>query len=787
MDAVHSAGVNNEPARARLTILGAVQGVGFRPFLYRLATGLGLRGWVSNFPGGVFVEVEGNRDVVERFIVRIDGEKPPRSFIQGMETLWMIPAGFEKFEIRGSTTVGSKTALILPDIATCDECVREIFDPANRRYRYPFTNCTNCGPRFSIIEALPYDRVHTSMCGFEMCPECREEYENPYDRRFHAQPNACPLCGPRIELWNAQPEAGDLVKSGDQALADGAEAIRAGKILAVKGLGGFHLMCDARNDAAIRRLRELKHREEKPFAVMFPTLEEAQSLCRVSEIEKRLLRSPEAPIVLLRRNPVSNNQNSGISTVVAPGNPYLGVMLPYTPLHHLLMHALGFPVVATSGNRAEEPICTDENEAVKRLHSVADFFLVHNRPIVRHVDDSIVRVMAGREMVMRRARGFAPLPVGMSKPGAKSGAAAGISREYPVVLGVGAHLKNSVALGIGNQIFVSQHIGDLETGQAFHAFKTVVADLQRLHGVSAEVFALDAHPDYLSGKFARDAMDGDIVEVQHHHAHVLSCMIENELEGTVLGVAWDGSGFGMDGTIWGGEFLQVTGDRFERVAHFRTFRLPGGEAAVREPRRTAVSLLFELFGSRLIEMDEFDAVRSFSKVELRNLAAMLEQGLNSSVTSSAGRLFDAVAALLHLRLKSGFEGQAAMDLEFAAGEVETDRSYSFSLQDTGSPLILDWQPVIMEILADMRGGIPAGEVAAKFHNGLVDAIISVAQRIGQERVVLTGGCFQNKLLTENAVKKLSANGLQVFWHQRIPPNDGGIAAGQVAAVLQGRA
>ena len=773
----------NEPARVRVTILGAVQGVGFRPFLYRLATGLGLRGWAANFPGGVIAEVEGARSDAERFLLQIDADKPPHSFIQGMESRWMEPAGFDGFEIRPSTGGGAKTALIIPDIATCPECVLEIFDPANRRFQYPFTNCTHCGPRFSIIESVPYDRAGTSMRVFDMCPECRAEYENPADRRFHAQPNACPVCGPRLELWSGGPATSQRVAAaGPDALTGAVEAIRAGKILAVKGLGGFHLVCDARNDAVVRRLRKLKHREEKPFALMVPSVEAAGVLCQISKIEDRLLRSPESPIVLLRRQSKLKNQNSKISHQVAPGNPFLGVMLPYTPLHHLLMRALGFPVVATSGNLADEPICTDEHEAADRLNGIADLFLVHNRPIVRHVDDSIVRVIAGREMVMRRARGFAPLPVTAEDPGRNSKAVG--AQGNPVVLAVGAHLKNSVALGIGDQIFASQHIGDLETEPAFRAFKTVIADIERLHGVAPEIIAVDAHPDYISGKYARQTARVPVVEVQHHHAHVLSCMVDNGITGPVLGVAWDGSGFGTDGTVWGGEFLRVNGSRFERVAHLRTFRLPGGETAVREPRRSAVGMLYEIFGGDMRRIRETVPGRSFSQRELQTLTAMLEKKINAPVTSSAGRLFDAVAALLDLRQLAGYEGQAAQELEFAA-TTATDASGAgypvVLLENSAGPLILDWQPMITGILAEIGSSVSAGEISAKFHRWLVDSIIELARRVREPRVILTGGCFQNKYLTELAVDRLRAAGFHPYWHQRIPPNDGGIAAGQVAA------
>ena len=484
-------------ARLRITVRGAVQGVGFRPFIYRLATGAGLNGWVNNSAQGVLIEVEGPQTALEAFLLRLEGEKPPRSSIQSLEASWLDPVGYDGFEIRLSAASGAKTALVLPDIATCGDCLEEISDPQNRRYRYPFTNCTNCGPRFSIIELLPYDRANTSMRGFKMCWQCEAEYHDPQDRRFHAQPNACPLCGPQLELWDGKGRLLSPPANGGALLA-AAEAICQGQIVAVKGLGGFHLMVAAHEDQAVRRLRELKHREEKPFALMFPSLATIKAACEVCPLEERLLCSPEAPIVLLRRkHSALRSPHSALPDSLAPGNPSLGVMLPYTPLHHLLMSALGFPVVATSGNLCDEPICTDELDARQRLGGVADLFLVHNRPIVRHVDDSIARVMMGRELVLRRARGYAPLPVELRSPNAHRPPAMGDS-----VLAVGAHLKNAVALSVGSQVFISQHIGDLETNESFEAFQQVIADFQRLYDSRPALVAADEHPDYLSTKFA---------------------------------------------------------------------------------------------------------------------------------------------------------------------------------------------------------------------------------------------------------------------------------------------
>lgn len=738
-------------ARLKVTVRGAVQGVGFRPFVHRLATELGLAGWVNNGCNGVSIEVEGRRADVEIFLLRLPTEKPPRSFIQSLESSWLDAVNYKSFDIRPSDNSGARTTLILPDIATCADCLRDIFDPANRRHLYPFTNCTNCGPRFSIIEALPYDRCNTTMKQFALCPQCREEYENPTDRRFHAQPNACPVCGPHLELWDP---AGKILRARHDALLTAAQTLRDGAILAVKGLGGFHLMTDARNDAAVRRLRELKHREEKPFALMFPSLEAAAAACEISPLEERLLRAPESPIVLLRRKP-----SGSLSSALAPRNPYLGVMLPYTPLHHILARELGFPMVATSGNMSDEPICIHEHEAVERLGKIADALLVHNRPIARAVDDSVTRIMAGREIILRRARGYAPLPVTVPA-----------CENAPTVLAVGAHLKNTVALAVGPQIFISPHIGDLETESAFSAFRHVAADLQNLFDARPAIVARDAHPDYLSTQFAAGLAVKNTISVQHHAAHVLACMAENELKPPALGVSWDGTGLGTDGTIWGGEFLLVTEQSIERCAHLRTFPLAGGDKAVKDPRRSALGLLHELSIENLS--------LGFTTAEICTLRGMLREGVNSPPTSSMGRLFDAVAALLGLCEKARFEGQAAMELEFALDGVETDEAYQFAIGDS---LVLDWQPVIEGILSDKKAARPIPEISAKFHNALVSAIIEVAGRTSQTQVALSGGCFQNRYLTERAVKHLEREGFCPYWHQRVPPNDGGIALGQVMA------
>lgn len=752
-----------EKVRLRVTIRGAVQGVGFRPFIYRLATGMGLAGWISNTLQGVSIEVEGTQEQLGAFLLGIEREKPPHAFIQSLEPSFLDPVGYRDFTIHHSDASGAATVVVLPDIATCRDCLKEISTPGERRYRYPFTNCTNCGPRFSIIEALPYDRPHTSMREFAMCPACRAEYDDPLDRRFHAQPIACPVCGPHLELWDRE---GSSLATHDDALYAAADVLRQGQIVAIKGLGGFQLLADARNHQAVQVLRERKHREEKPLALMYPSLEAAAQDCEIADLEARLLASPEAPIVLLHKK----IGKSGIAPAVAPGNPYLGAMLPYTPLHHLLMAELGFPVVATSGNLSDEPICIDERQALERLGGIADLFLVHNRPIVRHVDDSIVRIMMGREMVLRRARGYAPLPIHLKDP-------------LPALQAVGAHLKNTVALANGQDVVISQHIGDLETEPAYEAFCRVIDDLQRLYGVRPAAIACDAHPDYLSTRYAgRTGLP--LASVQHHLAHVLSCMAENELNGPVLGVSWDGTGYGLDGTIWGGEFLFVADEQVTRIAHLRPFPLPGGDKAVKEPRRTALGVLYTLYGNRILQRDDLAPLKAFSPRELAALCDMLEKGIHSPLTTSVGRLFDVVAAIIDLCQQIRFEGQAAMALEFALEGIEIDEAYPLPLIVSSPPAILDWSPLVEKVLYDIAQDVPAGMISVKFHNALSDAIVAVARYANTEKVALTGGCFQNKYLTECAVMRLSEAGFRPYWHQRVPPNDGGIALGQLVAAAQ---
>lgn len=771
--------VRQHPSRQRLHIAlqGIIQGVGFRPFIYRLAQELTLGGWVQNSAQGVVIEVEGSRSRLDAFLQRLEPEKPPRSVIQHMELTWLDPVGQAGFEIRASA-LGPKTAIVLPDLATCPDCLAELFTPTNRRYHYPFTNCTHCGPRFSIIEGLPYDRPNTTLKSFQLCPPCQAEYDDPGDRRFHAQPNACPQCGPHLECWDA---TGQILATHDLALQLTTQAIRQGQIVAVKGLGGFHLIVDARNGTAIQRLRQAKQRPEKAFALMSPSLEWVKTHCAVSVLEEELLRSPEAPIVLLKRRLVSGLPLAP-HPLVAPQNRDLGVMLPYTPLHHWLLRELGVPIVATSGNLADEPICTDEQDALQRLGAIADLFLVHNRPIARPIDDSIVRVVMGQPLVLRRARGYAPLPIALPPSPHATG-------QPPCILAVGAHLKTTIAFSIGSQIFVSQHLGDLATVPAWATFQQAIASFQHLYDLQPTAIACDLHPDYRSTQWAHQMgtqLQIPVIPVQHHYAHILSGMAEHQLTGSVLGIAWDGVGYGLDGTMWGGEWLHITDTTFQRAAHLRPFRLPGGETAIKEPRRSALGLLYALWGDQAFDMTHLAPLQAFSASELRLLQAMLHQTLNSPITSSAGRLFDAIAALLGLHQQTQFEGQAAMSLEFAIAEVHTDAAYPVEILETATgqpspPLVIDWAAMVQAMVQEIQAGVAIAQLAAKVHNTLVDMMLLVANQVGEERVVLTGGCWQNKYLAERAIQRLKQAGFCPYWQQQIPPNDGGIAVGQIMA------
>lgn len=740
---------------ARIEIHGTVQGVGFRPFVYRLATEMGLDGWVRNDANGVFMEIDGPEADLHRFVARMEAELPAVAAIDDIDVEMGMPAGHAGFHIRHSSGGSEPTAVILPDLATCADCMRDVTDPGDRRHRYPFTNCTNCGPRFSIIRELPYDRPGTAMAEFAMCATCRAEYDDPLDRRFHAQPTACPACGPHL-TWRGHGTATD--DEGIIALA--ADAIRSGSIVALKGIGGYQLLVDAENTSAVDRLRERKQRPTKPLALMVRDLDVAASVVHLSDSERSVLGSIHAPIVLARRR-----DDGLISPSVAPGNDTLGVMLPTTPLHHLVCRRVGRPMVATSGNRTDEPIAIDDGEAIERLAHIADAFVTHDRPVERHMDDSVVRRIAGEIRILRRARGYAPLPIALRDPA-------------PSILAVGAHLKSTVAVTSGRNVFVSQHIGDLETIEADRAFGRVIDDLTRMYDVRPEIVAHDLHPAYRSTARAGAAdlfPEARRVAVQHHHAHLASCLADNDHPGPALGVTWDGTGYGTDGTVWGGEFLLGDATGFERVGHLRPFTLPGGDAAVRDPRRSAIAVL-HASGARLDA--DVPAAAGFSAGDVRLLTTMIERGINTPVTTSAGRIFDAVAAIVGVRTHATFEGEAAIALEHAA--VPCDDGYPLPIESTDGAHVLDWRPTILAVADDIASGAAPSVCAGRFHRTLAEAIGRMASIVGHDVVALTGGCFQNRLLTEQTAGVLEGRGFTVLVHRRVPPNDGGISLGQAA-------
>ncbi len=742
------------PERWRITIQGACQGVGFRPFVYRLARRLRLTGWVSNTNAGVIIEVQGRVDDLEDCVVLLQREKPDIAIIHFLDFEKRPLITEETFSIVASECTNTPTAIVLPDLATCADCLREIKTKGNRRYQYPFTNCTNCGPRFSIIEKLPYDRHHTTMKHFAMCDACRNEYDDPDDRRFHAQPNACPACGPQLALWAP---GGETIAVRQEAMEEACRLIQQGAILAVKGIGGFQLIVDASNEESIFRLRNRKQRKDKPFALMYPNLELIGNHCHLSKKEEELLQSYQAPIVLLR-------SKCSPFPMVAPGNPYLGIMLPYSPLHHLLLERLQVPVIATSGNRADEPICIDDLEALSDLDGIADYFLVHDRPIARHVDDSIVKVAAGKEVVFRRARGYSSIPLKLKT-------------ALPPSLAVGGHLKNSVAIANGSQIHISQHIGDLDNLKAFNSFTNEIRALLTFYGVKPEVVVADSHPDYQSTIYA-STLNQKIHSCQHHAAHLFSCMAEHQLEPPLVGFSWDGTGYGLDDTVWGGECLRINADySFERLWHLRPFSLPCGERAMKEPRLSALGLLYEIYGEELFENQTLHPVGTLKPLDAVNLKKVFSASHRKVRCSSMGRLFDGIASLIGVMQETTFEGQAAMRLEFISRECSVTEAYPFILDSEMG--IIDWEPMVREIMGDLHQGVRQGEIAAKFHQTLIEIICAIAHSMQVNRILLSGGVFQNTLLLEHAEGKLRNMGIEPFWNQRIPPNDGGISVGQL--------
>jgi hydrogenase maturation protein HypF len=771
---------------ASISVRGIVQGVGFRPFVYGLAVKHNLKGWVYNTSEDVKIEVEGKAEAIRRFEQDLQTQAPPLARIEDIAIEYHGHVGYKNFEIRKSHAQRGKYQLISADVATCQACLDEVMDPENRRYRYPFTNCTNCGPRFTIIEGMPYDRPKTTMRYFQMCPQCQAEYDDPLDRRFHAQPNACPECGPQVELVDNR---GNVV-NGSNPIGAARQLLKEGKILAIKGLGGFLLACDATNDSAVRTLRLRKNRPSKPFAIMVPTVDEAKNHCYVLPEEEKLLTSPQSPIVLMIWK-----EGSSVTREVAPNLWYLGIMLPYTPLHHILLRDVGLPLVMTSGNLSEEPIARDNDEALRRLSGIADYFLVHNRDIYSRYDDSVAMVESGTSQLLRRARSYAPYPIRLPFK----------TRQ---VLGCGAEDKNTFCLTKDNYAFVSQHIGDMENLETLEHFDNTISLYKKLFHIEPEIIAHDLHPDYLSTKYAQElgAAGLKLVPVQHHHAHIASCLADNGLDGTVIGVTFDGTGMGADGKIWGGEFLVADYRDFRRAGHLEYLPLPGGDAAIKRPYRTAIGYILTLLGENALNavmaaLNEVKGKQSqpaslgrVGEVEIDVIKRQIERKINSPVTSSMGRLFDAISALLGIRGEIDYEGQGAVELEMAAysgtiaasvseeGISSSQESYPYSIVEDKGIRIVRLNDLLSAVSEDLCRGVSEGTIAVRFHSTVAQMTNEMCQLIANEtgitQVALSGGVFQNRLVLRKTIGLLESSGFQVFTHRQAPCNDGGISLGQ---------
>ncbi|MEN3045041.1 MAG: carbamoyltransferase HypF [Candidatus Hydrothermales bacterium] len=745
--------------RFLIKVQGKVQGIGFRPFVYRIALNNNLKGFVRNSNEGAVIEVEGENKNLNKFIKQLKYEKPPLVEFTHIEIKEIRLKNDSKFEILKSEEKGEKIALILPDLAICKDCKKEIFDKKNKRFYYPFTNCTNCGPRFSIIENIPYDRKNTTMKIFKMCEECEMEYEDPLDRRFHAQPNACPKCGPKVFLVDNK---GNLLYEKEKAIEETIKILKQGKIVAVKGIGGFQLLTDATNDESVLELRKRKKRDEKPFALMFKSISDIRKYAYVNEIEKKLLLSYCSPIVILKAKKKTN-----LSKYVSPNNPYIGAMIPYTPLHLLLMDKIDFPVVCTSGNISDEPIAYDNDEAFHRLKDIADYLLMNTRPIERYVDDSVVKVVNKKILIIRRARGYAPLPFILK-------------RKLPQILALGSYLKNTIAISKSDRIIVSQHIGDLDNENSFNAFKKIINDFKNLFEFRPEFIACDAHPDYLSTKYGEELSKSEnipLMKIFHHHAHVSSCMVENKLEEEVLGVSWDGTGYGRDGKIWGGEFLICNFKDFSRFATFREFGILGGDKAMKEPRRSAIGILYEIYKEKIFDLD-IDPVKTLSEEEKNIFRTCYEKNIYIFKYTSVGRIFDAVSSILNLKQKITFEGQSAMMLEWLAEDYKKNKISHYDFELIGNnPIIINFFPMIEGIITDLKNKINKPHIAFKFHLTLAEIVKKLGEIAGDYKILLSGGVFQNKLLTELILRKVKKN--KVYTHSLIPPNDGGISIGQI--------
>jgi hydrogenase maturation protein HypF len=748
-------------ARKAIDVAGIVQGVGFRPFVYRLAQDCNLTGFIANTPAGVTIEVQGDDALIESFLSRLSTEAPPLARITSLSPRELEPQSEDTaFRIVSSRFDSSRKALISPDVAVCADCLREMLNPRDRRFRYPLINCTNCGPRFTIIRDIPYDRARTSMANFKMCAACQAEYDDPSNRRFHAQPNSCWDCGPQVQLWSDDGSRLDVA----EPVREAARLLEGGSIVAIKGLGGFHLACDARSEHAVSLLRERKRRVEKPFAVMARRMEDADRSCELDDSERKLLLSIERPIVLLARTPDCHFPFS-----IAPGNRYLGLYLPYTPLQHLLFASGKFDaLVMTSANLSEEPIAIDNQEAVQRLRNIADAFLVHDRDIVRRCDDSVVRAVRGRTQQLRRSRGFVPVPVALE-------------HECEPILAVGGELKNTICIVRGAEAFLSQHVGDLENLESYKFFEEVVEHLQRILEVHPQTIAYDLHPDYFSTKWALAREGVELVGIQHHHAHIVACMAENHLDEKVIGIALDGTGYGRDGAIWGGEVLLADYTDFERTAHFEYVPLPGGAAAIHEPWRTAISYLTKHYGKDLGGLD-VPLLRTIEARKLSVVQQMIDRQIHSPRTSSCGRLFDAVAALAGVRSVVNYEAQAAIEFEMTGHDSTDTGAYPFNLISHGTHWLIGTLPLFEYLLRDIRRQQPVADISRRFHAGLASTFVELAENIREQsklnRVCLSGGCFQNVLLFELLRDGLQEKSFEVYFHSEVPAGDGGISLGQ---------
>lgn len=752
--------------RENIIIKGIVQGVGFRPFIHKLVQNYNLSGWVLNSNQGVEMDVEGKAEELNNFISDIKDKLPPLARIENIEVNQLPLIGYKGFSIKKSITKEENGfVLVSPDISICEDCLQELFDPRNQRFRYPFINCTNCGPRFTIIKDIPYDRGKTTMKVFEMCPQCQSEYENIEDRRYHAQPNACADCGPQVSLYQNKRKL-ESVDPIEKAV----KLLKEGKIGAIKGLGGFYLACDATNNKAVAKLRRLKNREAKPFAIMSFNLEKIKKYCKLGKKEEEWLINRARPIVLLKKK-----EDSLISSSVAPRNNYLGVMLPYTPLHYLLLKDNFTALIMTSGNIADQPIIGDNQEALEKLDRTADFFLLYNRDIFNRCDDSVLKIINGDNMFFRRSRGYVPYPIILDF-------------KLKEVLALGGELKNTISFSKENYVFLSQYLGDLKSVETLSFLKKSIASLKKMFRINPEIIACDLHPDYLSTQYAEEigAKKGlKVVKVQHHHAHIVSCMVENNIKEKVIGVAYDGTGYGDDGKIWGGEFLLCDLKEYLRVGHLKYCSLPGGDKAIMEPWRMTYSYLYSIYGPKAKTLD-INFIQRMDYDKLSIIEKMIDKNINSPLTSSCGRLFDAISSLIGIRDEISYEGQAAMELEsFCASGIK--ERYKFCIYKEGMEFIIDPQEIFIEIIKDLKEGIDKKIMAAKFHNTVAEFTLNLCGKIrensGINKIALSGGVFQNKYLTEKVVSLLEDKGFKVYTQSKVPPNDGGISLGQ--AVVAG--